>query len=181
MRVHSLPLHSCPGCWGADETQAQRRKLAKAEAESWPGSESDTLSPLAFCFTAGFLQNLAGHSARLVRDNDAPPLGQMGWQDPGRVKSGVGEKLTRMLCGFWKLQFPKGHLILSTQKTVPDKEGMDDTSHQVPQKLALSVVGPHTDMSASLRNNHFLLVTTVFSQGGIPSVHETVVERKVRS
>lgn len=69
-----------------------------------------------------------------------------------------------MISGFWKLQFPKGYLILGTQKTAPDKEGMDDISHQVPEELALSVASTHTDMPASLQNNHFFLVTTVFSQ-----------------
>lgn len=32
-----------------------------------------------------------------------------------------------MFCGFCKLQIPKGLSIQSTEKTVPDKEGVDDT------------------------------------------------------
>ena len=61
----------------------------------------------------------------MVRDNNALPLGQVR----------VGKEWCRfayLLCEIGKLQVPKGHLILSTQKAVPDKEGMDDNSLQVP-------------------------------------------------
>lgn len=85
------------------------------------------------------------------------PLSPMAWQGPEWVRSDIAgthrDALRGLVC--------TGPLILSSEERVPDKESMEDTSHQAAQELGLGITSIQTDVPASAQIDHSLLVTTL--------------------
>ena len=85
------------------------------------------------------------------------PLSPMAWEDPEWVTSDIAGTHRGALRGL----VCTGPSILSSEERVPDKESMEDTSHQAAQELGLGITSIQTDVPASARTDHSLLVTTL--------------------